>query len=303
MNPYPPPPAFTPPNPYPPNLYNSHSGTQFPPPIPPPANPGLGSRAGLSPTPPNNFTKLNLPAGDTEIYRDEITGRSLIIAYASKYKKLWDDRSTGANPFDVGIWRPLPPLADYYSLGELAERSPEGFYSGVPANPNGKAIVVREIEPKNPSPHDVPLLAHPFDFVQVWSDKGSGGTFGNCSVWEAVAPADYEALGVVVMTSHDTRPPLTSLVCVHHRALVPGKVADLTKSADNIKGGPTDADPGFLWCLKPSGLFKRAKEVSFWSIDALPESKDFCVVPKTFVASQSPRRPSCKVWCLKKNVF
>ena len=40
-------------------------------------------------------------------------------------------------------------------------------------------------------PDEVAILAPPTDFVEVWNDEKAGSKYGECSIWEAIAPNGY----------------------------------------------------------------------------------------------------------------
>eukprot|EP01087_Luapelamoeba_hula_P009996 TRINITY_DN2618_c0_g1_i1.p1 TRINITY_DN2618_c0_g1~~TRINITY_DN2618_c0_g1_i1.p1 ORF type:complete len:945 (-),score=127.18 TRINITY_DN2618_c0_g1_i1:110-2944(-) len=173
----------------------------------------------------------------------------LQLSTAKKFRKIWDDEGTGCKPYDVAFWRPktndhteleqeqqqqpqqqeslpsgstpcTPRDEQFYPLGDMAERSHH-------AEPMSVSVVVRErfdtpaAEATNP--RVARLLAPAVDFVQVWNDTKSGGTYRNtCSLWRPIPPADFAALGDVAEPDQKQKPDaLTAQRCVHQSILTP----------------------------------------------------------------------------------
>lgn len=80
----------------------------------------------------------------------------LVLTVADKFVKIWDDRKTHCQPFDVAFFRPVPPEPMYHILGDIAIRSQD---SSPPAG--YAALVVYEQQ----VPGAIPLLAHPVEYV------------------------------------------------------------------------------------------------------------------------------------------
>ncbi|KAL6079991.1 Rho guanine nucleotide exchange factor (GEF) 17 [Balamuthia mandrillaris] len=149
----------------------------------------------------------------------------LKVCRPERFQKLWDDSKTGAAPSSVTILRPIPPTG-YYRLGDMAERGknpevldPSRFPVSKVKERDEACFVVAEIE-TNPT---LPLLVPPVDYRLLWTEKGSGASFGRCSFWEPVPPEGYKALGCVAsQDSRYSRPDLDLIRCVHESVVVTG---------------------------------------------------------------------------------
>ncbi len=109
----------------------------------------------------------------------------LELAAPSRFDKIWDDSSTGSRGGNLTLLRPVPPFG-FYILGDFAERghNPAVLPESHPcyrllAKDRAICVVVREIESSN----GPPLLAPPVAYKELWNDKGSGGKFGDVSIW------------------------------------------------------------------------------------------------------------------------
>jgi hypothetical protein len=139
-----------------------------------------------------------------------------------QFEKIWDDRRTGADPYDGSFFHPIAPPG-FFAVGSLATR-------GQIDHPHCRALVVRE--PSVPGqPH---LLAAPTSFTKIWEDKGTGGRFGDCSLWWPNAPAGYVAVGAVAVKGYN-QPHPDVVRCIHIGAVVPA-------------AAHAEPDGHFIWC-------------------------------------------------------
>jgi len=140
--------------------------------------------------------------------------------------KMWDSRGTEAKPYPVAIWRAQVPDG-FFIIGDLAAR----VYPADP--PPASPMCVRELA--TDASH-VPLLAPPVDYVSVWDDSKTGGTFGDCAIWEPVPPPGYVAMGHVVSQEAGVKPDSEDIRfrCVHNSVVQPGCVQHLDEK-------------GYLW--------------------------------------------------------
>lgn len=190
------------------------------------------------------------------------------------WHKMWDNRATGTQ-YDVSIYRPLPPVG-FFIIGDYAEADTNDPLPRRPQN----VVVVRE-DPKNyPLPDGrLPLLAPPVDYVQVWTDSGTGGDFGDICVWTPIAPPGYVALGAITSIHYSSRKPDTEQIrfrCVHESVV--------TRAAPQMTTGHTG---GVLWNYDPPLLrMHKTSTCSFWTVGSTPNFPG-SHPPGTFFASRS----------------
>ena len=195
----------------------------------------------------------------------------------SSWTKMWDNRSTGT-PHNVSIFRPIPPRG-FFIVGDYAEPDTNDPLPRSPLN----VVAVRE-DPISYDPSLPPLLAAPLDYAQIWTDSGTGGDFGDVSIWLPVAPPDYVALGCVCGIHYGGRKPDTEAIhyrCVHKSVLCPSTYQPITSHTS-----------GALWFYASTSILRKYKtaHVSLWQVGAHP-SLDRTFPPGTFLASQNKDAP------------
>mgnify|MGYP001030764899 CR=1 FL=1 len=123
----------------------------------------------------------------------------------------------------VSQFHPIAP-AGFFPVGSVAVR-------GQVDHPQVRALVVREPAPTAGVPQ---LLAPPTGYTKVWEDKGTGGRYGDCSLWWPNAPAGYVAIGTVAVKGYN-QPHLDLVRCIHLSAVVPAQPHP-------------EGDGHFIWC-------------------------------------------------------
>ena len=151
------------------------------------------------------------------------------------------------------------------------------------ANSSTYAVLVKEVGLE--ADDDVSILARPVSFVRLWADIGCGSEFGDVSLWRPVPPSDeYVAMGCVATISHDTPPPVSSVMCVHRRF---------------VKATRPHLHPPhhYLWNSVGSGA--QFDEVSVWMVEPTLDS----ILCNTFVVNQGHEPPiSSECHCLRLSV-
>ncbi|ELR22450.1 RhoGAP domain containing protein [Acanthamoeba castellanii str. Neff] len=168
----------------------------------------------------------------------------LVGVRPAAYHKVWDDRKTGSKPHHVSFWRPVPPRG-FHRVSDLAQRTHEKE----PAQMARCLVVAAHGSVADGSS---PVLRPPVDYTCVWTDKRSGGRYGNCSLWVPVAPEGYCALGCVAVVGYE-KPGLNEVMCVHSSLCTPAGV---------VSEDPT----GPLWKDAGSG---SVNDVSIWTMAPL----------------------------------
>jgi hypothetical protein len=144
--------------------------------------------------------KIECRFNGNTFYIEAQTG-SIEVDFISNYSPVWNI-SGSATKRQVSFWRPEP--ADGWS--RVGHSIAEGY--GRPAD---ATMVVRARGASD-------LLARPTDYQLIWNDAGSGAKQDG-SVWRAVCPAGYSALGDVTSGSHQ-KPGIDEVKCVKQSALV-----------------------------------------------------------------------------------
>ena len=129
------------------------------------------------------------------------------------FAKIWDDNATWCQPNSLAVFRPCPPQG-WHILGDFVERS----CSSEP----GRLTKVLVVQEPPYVPGEVPILACPTGYTQVWPPTGVfSSKSGSIVFWKPIAPEGYEALGFVA-TSSAVQPPTNLIRCVHRDALEQG---------------------------------------------------------------------------------
>eukprot|EP01104_Vermistella_antarctica_P012557 TRINITY_DN3666_c0_g1_i1.p1 TRINITY_DN3666_c0_g1~~TRINITY_DN3666_c0_g1_i1.p1 ORF type:complete len:421 (-),score=31.85 TRINITY_DN3666_c0_g1_i1:157-1359(-) len=174
----------------------------------------------------------------------------LVAVQAINFRKVWDDRGTGSEPFDGAFFRPLPPPG-YHSVGDVCCGKNEKS-GGYIETPDKALLVVAEVVPAlPPGATYVPLLVPPIDFEPVWNDKGTCGKFNNFSLWKPVAPGGYVAMGCVVNCGYE-KPYVDSVRCVHQSQLLQGVVRGPNQFTWHNPGNKGRDGPVTCWTPLPS---------------------------------------------------
>eukprot|EP01097_Dermamoeba_algensis_P011492 TRINITY_DN8917_c0_g1_i1.p1 TRINITY_DN8917_c0_g1~~TRINITY_DN8917_c0_g1_i1.p1 ORF type:complete len:220 (-),score=45.54 TRINITY_DN8917_c0_g1_i1:17-634(-) len=168
----------------------------------------------------------------------------LKIVQVEEYEKIWDDRNTKSmfRRDDVSFFHPIPP-SGFSILGSIAEPSQREKPS-----PNFRTFAVQSIGSDDLCRMGLRHLCPPSDLEMIWGDMGSGGKFGNASLWWPVPKNGYVALGVVAAKGYE-KPPIDSCVCVRMDLVVEGEFgkciwdssstsADMCTSLWEVKSNP-----------------------------------------------------------------
>jgi Vacuolar protein sorting-associated protein 62/Insecticidal Crystal Toxin, P42 len=195
----------------------------------------------------------------------------LDIGFTTNLYRSWDDRGSGAN-LDGAFWRPRVEniTGGWYYLGSIGRNN----FNDIAGREGG--LVVRESSPGSGA------LRAPTDYQLIWRDQKSGADKDG-SVWRAVAPAGYVALGDLWTGSWD-KPTGAAMRCVRQ---------DLVRRADV---------GGMIWWDKGSGA---SADVSVWTVDqpAYPSGGDeerIIIAPGvlTAVGSYGKPGPTSATWVL-----
>eukprot|EP00854_Cymbomonas_tetramitiformis_P005405 gene5405-6556_t len=149
--------------------------------------------------------------------------------------------SEGLRAHQVTFWRPSPPKG-YFALGDCVTRGtiyPTGvrvFQDPMCAEGNSSAGG---------------LLVPPVGFKMVWGDCGSRGR--TVSLWQALPPPGYVALGFLCSKGHE-RPPFSAIRCVRRDLAVQLSADNLPHSSSvfSEKGatGKIGSDKFSVWALE-----------------------------------------------------
>lgn len=193
--------------------------------------------------------------------------KDLLINFTPEFIPMWNDRGSGVYK-PISFWRPdtsSDALSHYFPLGDIAVSS----YSNI--NQQKVVAVVSDINRV-----DGTALRSPEDFELVWKDAGSGART-DVSIWRALPPQGYVALGLVCGVGYD-KPSRNALRCVR---------ADLVMAAQTGKS---------IWNDKGSGA---PMDFSAWTItpaDAAPGTIN--LAPGTFIGNASFARPTATAYSL-----
>lgn len=189
--------------------------------------------------------------------------KDLLIDFTTEFVPLWNDKGTQADD-SVTFWRPSTAsnaLANFTPLGDVAIN---GYHN---INQQKIVAVVSDVDPKNGT-----ALRAPIDFQLIWKHSGPRARTA-FSLWRAVAPDGYVAMGSVCGVGND-KPPLNTVRCVR---------ADLVH---------TSYVSHRIWHDKGSGA---EGDFSAWGValcETLPG--ETCFAPGTFVGVSSHIKPSMR---------
>lgn len=187
--------------------------------------------------------------------------KDLLISFTTEFVPLWNDKGTRADG-SVTFWRPSTAsnaLANFTPLGDVAI---SGYHN---INQQKIVAVVSDTDRENGT-----ALRAPTDFERVWTFSGPRARTA-FSLWRAIAPAGYVAMGSVCGVGND-KPPLNTLRCVR---------ADLVHVSHASQ---------VIWRDKGSGA---TDNFSAWGI-ALCETVpgEVCFAPGTFIGVNSHTKPA-----------
>lgn len=163
--------------------------------------------------------------------------QDLEVKMITAYDPLWNDAGSGSER-DGSFWRPMP-MDGWYRVGHHLKAN-----YGAPGEPT---MVVRPLAGD--------IIAYPVDFQMVWNDGGSGSN-ADGSVWRAVCPSGFHALGDVAQLGYG-KPSLKEIVCINSSQLERAEIGSMLWN-DGGSGGDIDFSG---WSIKSpasyasSGLF------------------------------------------------
>ncbi|PIK38388.1 conserved uncharacterized protein [Apostichopus japonicus] len=156
-------------------------------------------------------------------FNDQTADYALKLYEISDLDEIWNDKWSGARR-DFSVWRTRGP-ANTYSLGDIAR----GNYDRPPV---GYVVKAR----RNTA------LSAPYDFIQIWNDRGSGAYWDGAFYRPLCAPG-FRALGHVAMRNHNQKPDRNFIRCVNETLTVQGDwqyVWDDTSSGADVDVGVGD---------------------------------------------------------------
>lgn len=180
------------------------------------------------------YVFLNSHAQEVEkTFKYENQGQEIEIGFTLNFESIWNNQGSGAND-EIAVWRPKPKEG-FYNIGDILVVGDDDY-----PDPNSKraAFVVKDLGGA--------ALADPDDFIEIWTDKGSGGNTDG-SIWEPVCPAGYVSLGHVVNNSYD-KPSSDVVKCVQNALVARGLPPKEAAADDRASEGNTD---GSFWLVQP----------------------------------------------------
>ncbi|MDF0729545.1 MAC/perforin domain-containing protein [Pseudomonas entomophila] len=166
-------------------------------------------------------------------------------------RRVGTDAGSGAKQ-DLSVWAPSTDQGNRYT-GQFAQRNHSSAA-------DGRSALLRDL-------YELGFLKAPMDFVQVWTDAGSGKS-GYYACWRPVPPAGYRALGdIMVLGTSDYSIPediKKGLVCVHESLCRDINLKDISSQA--------------IWNDAGSGA---RQDVTLWKV--VPENGDLTVQVGNFV--------------------
>lgn len=200
--------------------------------------------------------------------KESIKLDNLLINFTTEFRRIWD--SSGSKSKPAAFWRPTPApdlLPGFFPLGDVVAAGHDDI--------NEKRMVMVVCEGELPSTTDSkgPALRRPIDFKPIWKDTGSGAR-ADCSIWLAIPPEGYVALGQVCSNGRD-KPSLNAIRCVRADLVVASSISDL------------------IWNDKGSGA---EQSFSAWGVcppDAAAGEIHFA--PGTFVGAGTYNKPATHV--------
>ncbi|VVN17203.1 hypothetical protein PS662_04164 [Pseudomonas fluorescens] len=201
---------------------------------------------------------------------------NLLINFTTEFNRVLDTRNLRTSA--AGFWRPTPApdvLQGYFPLGDVAISSNSNINGFVAA-----AVVCESALPSVDSTKGN-ALSPPSDFERVWSDAGSGATTTR-SIWRAIPPAGYVALGMVC-SGDDVKPSFNAVRCVRADLVIAANVGDL------------------IWNDRRSNA---TKNVSAWNIDPpTAAAGEMYLAPGTFFGVENHSKPeTALVYALRMQI-
>jgi hypothetical protein len=219
--------------------------------------------------------------------------RQLIATPPLEYRKVWSDRATGCKHNDITFFQPIPPPPAggdggqaryrFYRVADLAQCP----HLDQPRLPVRCLVLADSEEESTDSELGPPLLKPPLDFRQIWNDRNTGASFGDCSIWEPIPPPDYVCLGHIITPSY-TKPDVNDIRCVHRNCCIGA-------------GAIYESDKRCLWTDRGSGA--KFGDVSIWSLAPMAPEKAICVdgfLALPHYGKPNPAEPFrfCGLYCL-----
>lgn len=179
------------------------------------------------------------------------------IIQVKQEDKIWDDRDSHANG-DVAFWE-VKPSPGFYSLGHVATN----FYTIDPLEGQNAPTAIT-LRPKD---NFKDLLVAPIGYEEIWNDRGTKSSYGNCNIWRMICPDGYVSLGSVV-TSNRQKPKADNFRCIKKSAIITNSKENenvsLVTAAVFLDYAPKDETiPKALWIDKGTGAQKFA---SIWQV-------------------------------------
>lgn len=204
-----------------------------------------------------------------------------ILEVNPKTDKIWEDRGTGGTDGNIAFWEVKPPEG-FYTLGHLVT----DFFDIDPEKKRYAPITIA-LSPKS-AYADQNLLKEPSGFEEIWNDKKTGATYGDCHIWRMVCPEGYAALGDIV-TKSSKQPQPGAVRCIKKTAVnALKKTVSLVASADYLNlAHESTAAPKALWTDKGSG--STFGDCSIWLMKMKAQAiarNQACLVAGTFRASR-----------------
>ncbi|KAM0246280.1 hypothetical protein ACHAQJ_010283 [Trichoderma viride] len=164
----------------------------------------------------------------------------LIAMTTTSFSQRWNDRGSGATR-DGGFWHPNSQ-DDFRPLGSVGVPNYSdinGNYSAIliKANPNGTG--------------DLPPVASPTGYTQVWKDEKSGAAKDG-SFWRPIPPNGYVALGDVARQEWSPAPSQNDVWCVREDLVEQGSLAANSVWDDKRSGAKHDVS---IWEIRTTTCF------------------------------------------------
>lgn len=164
--------------------------------------------------------------------------KALLVNLYPAMRCVGTDAGSGASQ-DLSVWAPATDERNQYT-GQFAQRNHS-------SSADGRSALLRDI-------YDLGYLRAPEDFVQVWTDAGSGKS-SDYSCWRPVPPAGYRALGdIMVLGTNSYSIPDTmrkDLICVHESLCRDITLKDINSQAIWNDAGTGARQDLTLWRIAP----------------------------------------------------
>ncbi|MFJ2356830.1 MAC/perforin domain-containing protein [Pseudomonas fluorescens] len=161
---------------------------------------------------------------------------------------------------DLSVWAPSTDEHNKYS-GQFAQRNHS-------SSADGRSALLRDI-------FDLGYLRAPQDYIQVWTDAGSGKSL-YYSCWRPVPPAGYRALGdIMVLGTRDYSIPESiqkDLICVHESLCRDITLRDIKSEAIWNDSGTGARQDITVWGVVPVGAVQAGNFVGVGHYDNIKQS-------------------------------